>query len=174
MARSKARLGRAVQAALAIAALAPAVHHFAWSADRPRPRPPLAAAGEVVSGRARVIDGDTLDVAGVRVRLFGIDAPEHRQKCGAGEGAWACGDAAARRLGALTAPGVRCTGHEHDRYRRLVATCEAGGVDIGERMVAEGFAWAFVRYSEAYVATEAAARDAVPGARRRHYQHPWQ
>jgi len=169
MARSKA--WQAVQVALALAALAPAVHHFAFSADRPLPRPP--AVGDVVSGPARVIDGDTLEVAGVRVRLFGIDAPEHRQSCGAAASAWACGDAAARRLTELAAPGVRCTGHEHDKYRRLVATCKAGAVDLGERMVAEGFAWAFVRYSDAYVATEAEARERHAGLWRGPAEAPW-
>ena len=39
---------------------------------------PEASAG-VFSGRADVIDGDTLDVAGTRIRLFGIDAPEVSQ-----------------------------------------------------------------------------------------------
>jgi endonuclease YncB( thermonuclease family) len=173
MARSKAWLGRAVQTALALAVLAPAVHHFGFSADRPLPRPPAAAAADVVSGPARVIDGDTLEVAGVRVRLFGIDAPEHRQNCGAATSAWACGDAAARRLTALAAPGVVCSGHEHDRYGRLVATCEAGGIDLGGRMVAEGFAWAFVRYSDAYVATEAEARERHAGLWRGPAEAPW-
>ena len=35
----------------------------------------------VVSGEARVVNGDTIDVSGVRVRLEGIDAPERAQTC---------------------------------------------------------------------------------------------
>jgi endonuclease YncB( thermonuclease family) len=173
MARSRAWRRRAAQAVLALATVAPAAHHFAFSSDRPRPRPPVAAAGEVVSGPARVIDGDTIEVAGVRVRLFGIDAPEHRQACGAAESAWACGDAAAAHLEDLVVPGVRCVGHEHDRYGRLVATCDANGSDLGEQMVAAGFAWAFVRYSDAYVATEAEARGRHAGLWRGPAEAPW-
>src|SRR5207237_1182174 len=55
--------------------------------------------GAPVTGRARVVDGDSLEVAGYRIRLFGIDAPEWRQECTDASGAsYACGRAAARAL----------------------------------------------------------------------------
>lgn len=57
----------------------------------------LAAGGPAAaqSGRATVIDGDTLEVAGVRVRLWGIDAPESRQTCLRAEPPYPCGQRAA-------------------------------------------------------------------------------
>ena len=45
------------------------------------PFPPTIAAAEQIIGHARVIDGDTLEVRGTRIRLHGIDAPELQQQC---------------------------------------------------------------------------------------------
>ncbi len=60
--------------------------------------------GATASGRAEVIDGDTLDIGNTRIRLFGIDAPEHAQTCATARGGeWACGWAARKALEDLTA-----------------------------------------------------------------------
>ena len=49
------------------------------------------ALAQDITGPARVIDGDTLDVAGQRIRLYGIDAPEKNQTCQIEDVSWACG-----------------------------------------------------------------------------------
>lgn len=123
-----------------------------------------AAAG-VVEGRARVIDGDTLAIGDVRVRLYGIDAPEHDQDCKDGAGrAWPCGAAATARLKALVGQGeIRCEGREHDRYGRFLGTCRAGGQVVNAVLVSEGLAEAYRRYAQDFVPQEAAARAAHLG-----------
>lgn len=109
-----------------------------------------------ISGAVRVIDGDSLVVEGVEIRLFGIDAPEARQSCVRDGKAWPCGREATRRLRAMIAGrAVACRAREEDRYGRAVATCEAGADDLGAMIVRSGFAVAY----GAYEAEERSARD---------------
>jgi endonuclease YncB( thermonuclease family) len=116
-----------------------------------------AAAGP--DGRIAVIDGDTIRVGGATVRLFGVDAPETDQTCRRPDGAlWRCGDWArseVRRL--FDGRRATCDARGTDRYGRIVATCTAGGADIGETLVANGYARAYLRYSDRYLETEKAA-----------------
>ncbi len=44
-----------------------------------------------ITGKPRVIDGDTIEIAGQRIRLHGIDAPEADQTCVARNQQWPCG-----------------------------------------------------------------------------------
>lgn len=117
------------------------------------------AAAETISGAATVIDGDTLEIEGRRVRLFGIDAPELGQTCSRDGETWACGEEASSQLRALAgAAPVNCRGDELDQYDRLVAICSTGALELNRTMVTEGWATAFRQYSSAYVADETRAR----------------
>jgi endonuclease YncB( thermonuclease family) len=126
-------------------------------------RPSSASGG--MSGLARVIDGDTLDIDGRHVRLEGIDAPEAAQSCGRRLiGTWKCGAAASEALEKLVSKRrVTCESRGTDKYDRVLGVCYVDGVDINARMVREGFAWAFVKYSRSYVQEEAEARLARVG-----------
>jgi endonuclease YncB( thermonuclease family) len=117
------------------------------------------------AGPARVVDGDTLDLAGERVRLYGIDAPESGQTCERAGQVWACGTAAAEALGAwLHGRQVTCVELERDRFGRSVATCQADGEDVGGWMVRQGWAVEFTRYSDGrYAEAEASARERLVG-----------
>jgi endonuclease YncB( thermonuclease family) len=121
-------------------------------------------AAEIV-GAARIIDGDTLAIRGLTLRLHGADAPESAQSCGGADGAdWACGAAAAARLTELAgAGGLSCEALDRDAYGRVIARCSAGGRDLAATLVAEGLAWAYVRYSSDYTGEEADARAALRG-----------
>jgi len=127
------------------------------------------------SGIVAVIDGDTLDVGGARVRLHGVDAPENAQSCDTGSGAqWACGDWVTQEASLRFAGReARCETVDIDRYERIVARCAVDGADIGETLVSEGLALAYVEYSRAYEAEEAEARAARRGIWRGEVQAPW-
>ena len=126
---------------------------------------PVDAGG--LTGRARVVDGDTLEVAGQMVRLHGIDAPESAQTCRNASGApWDCGTAAARLLTALTAGRtLRCSGGATDAYDRRIAVCTVAGdgVDLGAALVAEGLAVAYTKYSDDYLPLQRLAEKAGKG-----------
>ena len=99
-----------------------------YSAARQKEPVRVAQAASAVTCSARVIDGDTLDVGGVRIWLQGIDAPESGQSCRAGGKRWACGREATRALaGRIGGRSVECQERDRDRYGRLVATCSASG-----------------------------------------------
>lgn len=119
----------------------------------------------IVTGRATVVDGDTLEIGGVRVRLEGIDAPETGQTCGGGWfGRWRCGSGATAQLRWLVGGRrVECESAGRDKYGRTLGWCTADGRDINAEMVRTGFAWAFVKYSTRYEAIEAEARNAKRG-----------
>lgn len=117
-----------------------------------------------VRGVARVIDGDTLEVAGTTVRLFGIDAPEAGQSCEGDGRAWPCGDWAGSELRRLIGGHrVLCEQVDTDRYGRMVARCSVSGRDLGAALVESGAAFAYRRYSMAYVGQERAAQAARRG-----------
>jgi endonuclease YncB( thermonuclease family) len=126
---------------------------------------PAAAQATEFEGRIRVIDGDTLEVGRERVRLHGIDAPERDQPCRTRGGqSWSCGDWATRQVrDRYQGARARCEALEQDRYGRTVARCAVGGEDMGRTLVREGIAFAYARYSRAYLEEERAAKGAGRG-----------
>jgi endonuclease YncB( thermonuclease family) len=128
-----------------------------------------------IMGTATVIDGDTIEIHGQRIRLHGIDAPESDQRCTRPDGtSWRCGQQAALALadhiGTAT---VRCKPHGHDRYRRVVAVCFKGAEDLDRWMVANGLAVAYREYSLDYVADEERAKRVKLGIWSGSFDMPW-
>jgi len=135
---------------------------------------PASFAADRHVGVASVIDGDTLDMHGMRIRLWGIDAPESRQLCRRDGGPWRCGQAAALaladRIGRRT---VHCEIRDVDRWKRLIALCRQDGEDLSEWLVRSGLALAFRRYAEDYVAVEQEARLSRAGLWAGAFAPPW-
>jgi endonuclease YncB( thermonuclease family) len=123
-----------------------------------------AAGQPSVIGIASVIDGDTLEIHGKRIRLHEIDAPESGQFCEKDGKRYRCGRHAALalsdKIGRAT---IKCEQRDIDRYKRIVALCRLGDIDLNAWMVRRGWAMAYRRYSRDYVNDESAARSAKAG-----------
>ncbi|MER9494162.1 thermonuclease family protein [Mesorhizobium sp. M0320] len=139
--------------------------------ERPRPEP--------IAGVASVIDGDTIEIHGQRIRFNGIDAPESRQLCKNANGAdYPCGRRSAQALDAFLAASrpVQCTFVTWDRYGRFVGDCRrADGASAAAWMVEQGQALDWARYSHgAYAGQQATAKAAKVGIWVGTFQVPWE
>ena len=151
---------RRLWAALLVALAAAAFFYFVapGPAFREFSRGRRGGSAETLEGLARVVDGDTLDVGGRKVRMFGIDAPERSQTCRRGGETYACGHEATAALRELVGGAVVCRGRDIDRYGRLVAVCFHGRRDINAAMVEQGWAVAYRQYGTDYIVAETMAR----------------
>jgi endonuclease YncB( thermonuclease family) len=99
------------------------------------------AHAETIAGRASIIDADTIEITGQRIRLLDIDAPESRQPCIRQDGTeWRCGQQAALALADwIGARLVTCETTRKDRYRRWLAHCTVRGADLAGWLAREGW-----------------------------------
>lgn len=132
---------------------------------------------KTISGPARAIDADVLQVGNQRVILWGIDAPERSQTCILDARKWGCYEAAKRMLETLSGRGpVDCfLIGDPDPFNRYYGVCEFNGEDIGAEMVRQGMALAYLKQTKDYedVQFEAIAAGKglwQPGAQ---FQEPW-
>ena len=128
-----------------------------------------------ITGTATVIDGDTLEIHGQRIRLHGIDAPESGQSCKNSDGqAYRCGQQAALALSdRIGRSPVTCVRRDTDRYGRIIAVCHQGALDLNLWMVANGHALAYRRYSTDYVPQEELAKHHKRGMWAGDFEAPW-
>lgn len=118
-----------------------------------------------ISGVPEVIDADILRFGPQRVILWGIDAPEIRQKCYINGVYWGCYEASKRQLQLLAGRGeVSCSYRgEPDPFNRRFGVCTSGGQDLNAEMVKAGLALAFEDQSDEYLPQMAEAIAAGAG-----------
>lgn len=138
-----------------------------------------AIAAEAVVGRASVIDGDTIEIHGERIRFNGIDAPESQQLCQNAKGRdYRCGQVAADALANFLSKSrpTRCEFVERDRYGRFVGDCyRADGEPVAAWLVRNGHALDWPRYSNgAYASDQASAQAGRLGIWAGSFQPPWE
>ena len=134
-----------------------------------------ALAAEPLVGTASVVDGDTIEIHGQRIRLHGIDAPESRQECTRPDGAtWRCGQQAALALSdRIGRSVVHCDARGRDRYGRIISVCLKETEDLNRWMIANGWAVAYRKYALDYVDDEERAHLAKAGIWSGTFEMPW-
>lgn len=118
-----------------------------------------------IVGRAWIVDGDSIRIAGTSIRLEGIDAPEWDQTCADSNGrTWRCGQAATRELREhIGGRELTCRPRALDRYGRTVANCSLpDGTDVNAWLVRRGWAVAF-GFTNIYGSEEAEAKSEKRG-----------
>ena len=138
----------------------------------------------LISGVAKVIDGDTIKIKKKKIRFFGIDAPEKKQKC---RKAWLtisfitinkdypCGEISTLKLkNKINNKFITCKSTNKDKYKRFIAECFKGKTNINRWMVRNGHAVVYRKYSKKYLAAENLARNEKLGLWSGTFKMPWE
>lgn len=117
--------------------------------------------GNALEGnKIKVIDGDSLEVDGKRIRLKGIDAPEYKQYCfDENNKKYNCGLLSKEYLSTLTeGTEFYCKSKETDRYIRYLSICYSDGKNVNKLMLKEGWAIPYRTKNPLYYAAQIEAK----------------
>ena len=95
----------------------------------------------ISKGKARIIDGDTIEINKEKIRFGGINSPERNEV-----GYKLAKDKLSEKIINKTLVCIR--EKNKDRYSRTVAECFVNGESISSFMVKKGYACDYVRYSK--------------------------
>ena len=134
------------------------------------------AEAATLTGDPVIIDADTVILSGERIRFEGIDAPETTQQClDVEQQAYPCGAVATQALiEKIGISPITCIGESRGKYKRLLATCFLNDLDLNGWLVQKGYALAYRRYSDRYIAEEEEARAAKRGIWSGTFTPPWE
>ncbi len=138
----------------------------------------------IISGIAKVTDGDTIKIKKNKIRLFGIDAPEKKQFC---KKTWLsinfisfnkdypCGEVSTIKLkNKIKDKIVICKYSYKDKYNRFISECFLGKTNINAWMVKNGYAVSYRKYSKKYVNFENMAKEKKLGLWSGTFEMPWE
>ena len=136
-----------------------------------------------ISGFAKVVDGDTIKINSKKIRLYGIDAPEKKQKCKktyltisfmSFTKDYMCGEVSTQKLiKKINKHKLNCNIIDVDRYKRLIGECFKRNINLNSWMVSNGYAVAYRKYSKKYVSDEINAKNNKLGIWQGKFEMPW-
>ena len=136
-----------------------------------------------ISGFAKIVDGDTIKINSKKIRLYGIDAPEKKQKCKktyltisfmSFTKDYMCGEVSTQKLiKKINKQKLNCNIIDVDRYKRLIGECFKRNINLNSWMVSNGYAVAYKKYSKKYVTDEINAKNNKLGIWQGKFEMPW-
>ena len=136
-----------------------------------------------ISGFAKIVDGDTIKINSKKIRLYGIDAPEKKQKCKktyltisfmSFTKDYMCGEVSTQKLiKKINKQKLNCNIIDVDRYKRLIGECFKRNINLNSWMVSNGYAVAYRKYSKKYVSDEINAKNKKLGIWQGKFEMPW-
>ena len=136
-----------------------------------------------ITGFAKVVDGDTIKINSKKIRLYGIDAPEKKQKCKktyltisfmSFTKDYMCGEVSTQKLiKKINKQKLNCNILDVDRYKRLIGECFKRNINLNSWMVSNGYAVAYRKYSKKYVSDEINAKNNKLGIWQGKFEMPW-
>ncbi len=136
-----------------------------------------------ISGFVKVVDGDTIKINSKKIRLYGIDAPEKKQKCKktyltisfmSFTKDYMCGEVSTQKLiKKINKQKLNCNILDVDRYKRLIGECFKRNINLNSWMVSNGYAVAYRKYSKKYVSDEINAKNNKLGIWQGKFEMPW-
>ncbi len=129
---------------------------------------------ETFTGRAFIIDGDTLTINGTKIRLAGVDAPEISQKCKVDKHIENCGEIVKLRLVQTTdSKDIICYSHGRDLYGRVLGECYVEDININKWLLREGLAvYYYNKDFKSYKILETLAKQEKVGLWASKFQNP--
>ena len=138
---------------------------------------------KIISGIAKVTDGDTIRIEGKKIRFFGIDAPEKKQQCSkpwltisfiSFNKNYPCGQISTDKLKKkINNKLLICKWTNKDRYKRYIAECFKDKTNLNAWMVRNGYAVAYRKYSKKFVSQEIFAKKEKLGLWSGTFMMPW-
>ena len=138
---------------------------------------------DIIQGKVKVIDGDTVKIKNNKIRLSGIDAPELNQLCSkvflsfsfiSFKKKYSCGKISTEKLKRLIKnETILCKVENIDRYKRKLATCYKNKLNINSWLVRNGYALAYIKYSKKYILQEKEAKRDQLGIWQGTFENPW-
>jgi len=129
---------------------------------------------QVKSQELRVIDGDTINLDGEKIRFTGIDTPELKQTCIKEGVKDPCGVTAKKILIEKIANNkVECINEGKDQYKRILAECFVNDKSLSSYLVRSGYAFAYRKYSKKFIKDEDYARLNKIGMWSMNFEYPW-